>query len=148
MVAAEAIERQMAASAQASANLIAELASESEAFTRGVLDNLFSFAWVLTPDGTLIEANRAPLEAADLVPAEVVGRKLWDTWWWSHDPDVQAELRQAVARAAGGETIRYDASIRVAGDRQVWIDFQLAPLRNDAGEITHLVPSGLDLTPR
>lgn len=122
--------------------------ADSEQFTRRVLDNLFAFVGVLTPDGTLVEANRAPLEAAGLELSDVVGKKFWDCFWWSYSPDVQQEIRGAVERAASGELVRFDVPVRVLADGRMWIDFQIAPLRDDEGVITHLVPSGLDLSER
>ena len=59
---------------------------ESHQFTRRVLDNLYAFVGVLTVDGTLIEANRAPLEAAGISASEVLGKKFWDCFWWSYSP--------------------------------------------------------------
>jgi PAS domain S-box-containing protein len=121
---------------------------ESEAMLRRVLDNLFVFVGVLTPDGTVLDANRAPLEAAGLTLEEVRGRPFWDAYWWSHDPAAQARLREVCARAAAGEADRYDAEVRMAGDSRMVIDFQIAPLRDAAGRITHLIPSAVDITAR
>jgi PAS domain S-box-containing protein len=121
---------------------------ESQLFTRRVLDNLFAFVGVLTPDGTLIEANRAPLEAAGISANEVVGKKFWDCPWWSYSPEVQSRLSAACESAAEGEVVRYDVPVRIAGGAMLWIDFQLAPLRDTQGRITHLIPSGMDITER
>ena len=46
----------------------AEAIIASEKHLRRVLDSLFIFVGVLTPEGTLIEANKAPLEATVLSP--------------------------------------------------------------------------------
>jgi len=121
---------------------------ESQLFARRVLDNLFAFVGVMTVDGTLIEVNRAPLEAAGISSSEVLGKKFWDCSWWSYSPEVQALLRVACESAAAGEVVRYDVPVRMAGETPLWIDFQLAPLRDSEGRITHLVPSGMDITAR
>ncbi len=44
--------------------------------------------------------------------------------------------------------MRYDAVVRMRGDSRLSIDFQIAPLFAEDGTISHLVVSGLDLTPR
>jgi len=121
---------------------------DSELLLRRVLDNLFAFVGVMTPDGTLIEANRAPLEAAGITAADVCGRKFWDCHWWSYAPDVQARVRDAVDRANRREVVRFDVQVRMAGDSRLWIDFQLAPLVDDDGRIAYLVPSAIDLSAR
>ncbi len=110
---------------------------------RQVLDELFAFVGVMTPDGTLIEANRAPLEAAGIAAEEVLGRPFWEAYWWSYDAGVQDQLRHAVYEAAAGQVVRYDVPVRMAGGALLTIDFQLAPLRDEDGNISHLIPSGV-----
>jgi PAS domain S-box-containing protein len=121
---------------------------ESERFTRRVLDNLFAFVGVMSLDGTLIAVNRAPLEAARIQASDVIGKKFWDCYWWNYSEEVQEQLTGAYERAIRGEAVRYDVPVRMAGDSRMWIDFQLAPLRDDDGRITHLIPSAMDLTAR
>ena len=122
--------------------------AETEARLRRVLDNLFVFVGVLARDGTLLEANRAPLDAAGLTLADVQGKPFWECYWWAHDAATQARLREACARAAAGEASRYDVEVRVVGDSRIMIDFQIAPLRDAAGLVTHLIPSATDVTAR
>jgi PAS domain S-box-containing protein len=122
--------------------------ADAMGFLRRVLDSLFSFVGVLEPDGTLIEANRAPLDVAGLTIDDVRGKKFWDCYWWDYDDTIRSELQRAVEQAAAGSEVRYDVPVRIAGDQRLWIDFQLVPLRGVDGTITHIVPSGLDITDR
>lgn len=112
-----------------------------------VLDGLFTFVGLCAPDGTLQEANETALAAGGVDRSEVVGTPLWETVWWSHDPEVQAGVQRAVARAAAGKASRYDVAVRVAGGGLITIDFQLVPLFEE-GEVIALVPSGSDITER
>jgi PAS domain S-box-containing protein len=121
---------------------------DSEQFVRRVLDQLFAFVGVLDLDGTLREANCPPLEAAGISAGDVLGRKFWDCYWWSYSPEVQAQVEQATARARAGEVVRFDVPIRVAADGRMWIDFQIAPLRDADDRITHLIPSAMEITAR
>ena len=61
-----------------------------------MLDNLFTFVCVLSPDGTLISANEAPLKAAGINADEVIGSPLWNCYWWSWSPIVQEEVKAAI----------------------------------------------------
>ena len=121
---------------------------QSEPFTRRILNNLFSFVGVLTVDGTVLETNRAPLEAAAISPDQVFGKKFWDVHWFSHSPELQTRVRDWCLSAARGQMSRSDIAVRMAGDSLMWIDFQLAPLRNAVGTITHLIPSAIDISAR
>jgi PAS domain S-box-containing protein len=120
----------------------------SEQHLRDMLDSLFVFVGVLTPDGTLIQVNRAALDVAALAPEAVLGKPLEQTYWLAYDPAVQARLRAAIERAAGGEASRFDLPVRVAEERFITIDFMLAPMRDAQGRITHLIPSAVDITER
>lgn len=121
---------------------------ESEQRLRKVLDNLAAFVGVLTPDGILIEANRSALETANLKAEDVLGKPFDQTYWWSYDDEVQAELRRSIKRAAAGETVRYDVTVMVDTQRYITIDFLLAPVFNGKGKVEYLIPSGIDVTAR
>src|SRR5262249_49646302 len=100
------------------------------------------------PDGTVLEANKAALDAASLKAEDVIGKPFAETYWWSYSPEVQAKLRDAISRAARGERLRYDARARLAQDRFIDLDFALAPLYDSAGKIAYLIPSGIDISER
>lgn len=125
-----------------------QLQARGEQQLRRVLDSLFVFVGVLSPEGVLLEANRAPLEAGGVSLDQVRGLPLWDTYWWSHDPEEQFWLREAVQRVAAGEVVRRDIVARMAGDSRMAVDFMLAPLRDEQGRVTHLIPSGIDISAR
>ncbi len=115
---------------------------------RRVLDGIAALAGLLDMDGRLIEANKTALSVAGLEPDDVLGKPFDETFWWAYSREVQARLRDAIARARNGETVRYDVPVRVASERFITIDFQLAPLRDDQGRIINLVPSAVDITER
>jgi len=115
---------------------------------REVLDSLFAFVGVLDSRGVLIQANQAPLQAAGLKPADVMGLAFWDCYWWNYDPAIAARIRAAVDACAAGGTVRFDVDARMAGGRLMRIDFMMAPLRDGAGRITHLIPSAVDVSER
>src|SRR5690606_32300438 len=62
--------------------------------------------------------------------------------------EIRARIRDACLRAAAGEVVRFDAVIRLAGGAFGVIDCQIAPLRDPSGNITHLIPSAVDITER
>jgi PAS domain S-box-containing protein len=121
---------------------------ESEQRLRGILDTMFVFVGLMNLDGQIVEVNLAPLEAAGLTREEVLGRTVAESFWFSHSPAVQEQVREALARAAQGEVMRDDYLIRVAGGQHITIDTTFAPLRDAAGRVAQIVGSAVDITER
>lgn len=124
------------------------IVSENEKFSRKVLDSIFTFVGVLTCEGILIEANQAPLEMAGITREDVLGKHFADTYWWGYSSTAQNKIREAIKQAQQGITVRFDIPVQAKEGKQIIIDLSLHPLRNEQGEITHLVPSGTDITER
>jgi PAS domain S-box-containing protein len=122
---------------------------DSERFLRRVLDNILAFVVVLKPDGSLVEANLGTLAMIGLDLSDVVGKPFDQCFWGEGDESLQSHVRDAIKRTSAGEAQRFDVSIKgLNGAAPLWIDFQLSPLRDSSGTITHLIASGVDLTSR
>ena len=115
---------------------------------RELIDGLgqHMFVGLLTPGETVIEANRPALAAAGLRPEDVLGQPVEQTYWWAYSKAVQQQLREAVDRAAAGTPSRYDVQVRGAEGEFIWLDFSLQPLRDEAGKVVFIVPSGNVIT--
>jgi len=121
---------------------------ESEKQFRAVFNQTFQFLWLLHPDGKLLEANQAALDAAGVVPMAARGRLLWQTRWWDGLPVQQSDLQKAVAEAAGGNLVRRELELRGFGDRRFALDFSLKPLTDSEGRVVELLAEGRDITER
>jgi PAS domain S-box-containing protein len=115
---------------------------------RLILDNSVAFIGLLEPDGTLLEVNATALIAGGLARGDVIGIPFWQTPWWSHDEDVVMTLRDAIEHARAGEAAHYDTVVRMKEDRRMKIDFLLAPIFDDEGNVRRLVASAFDITDR
>ncbi|MFK8080658.1 MAG: response regulator [Granulosicoccus sp.] len=117
-------------------------------FTRRVLDSLYVFVGVCDLEGNLIEANQAAIRAANLQPEDVLNKPFIDAYWWSHSKESQHKLQGAIDAARRGESSRFDVQICLVDNQNATIDFQMVPMLDDRGNITHLVPSAIDVTDR
>lgn len=124
------------------------LLSESEQRLKRVLDQLFVFVSVLDLDGKLLQCNSAPLEQAGITLDEVEGKPFWQCHWWLHEGAEVERVREAAHRAGLGETVRFDTVARFNGPDLLMVDLQLAPLRDVAGRVTHVIASGVDIQAR
>ncbi|MFT4584353.1 MAG: PAS domain S-box-containing protein [Gammaproteobacteria bacterium] len=125
-----------------------EAARASEALLKGVLSSLFAWVGVLTPTGQITWVNKAPHQDVGVENVELVGTKFWDAVWYEDLPDSIAQVREACVRAADGEESRFDVTIRGADGRLSPIDLMFSPLFDSAGEVTHIIPSAVDISER
>lgn len=115
---------------------------------RAIFNNSFQFTSLLQPDGTLIEANETALNFAGIKQVDVAFRPFWETPWWTISPEIQNQLKEAIAAASRGEFVRYEVDIRGAGDRVATIDFSIKPVFDETGKVVLLIPEGRDITER
>lgn len=119
----------------------------SEQHLRNLLDSLYVFVGVMTPDGIMTEVNRAPLQLAGLRREAVIGKPVDQMFWFSHSLDARARIASAITRAARGELVRYDDRVRIAAE-PMWVDLAVTPLMDEQGNVTQLVLLGVDITQR
>lgn len=121
---------------------------DSETKIRAIFDQTFLFIGILEPDGTVVEVNRTALEFIGAEPEDVVGKPFWDCPWWDHDPVVQADLKNGVAKSAAGR-IHFGEALHHDKDRVTHIiEYTIKPVFNENGEVVLLLPEGLDVTER
>ena len=121
---------------------------ESEQRLRAIFDGTYEYIGLLAPDGTLLETNRASLEFAGYTREGVIGQPFWDTPWFTGSPGAQEAVRRAVARAALGEFVRYEATLLSPSGEFLDFDVSLYPIRNERGDVVLIVPEGRNITER
>lgn len=122
--------------------------SPAEKRLQDIIDSIFGFVALFTPDGRLVQMNHRPLDIGEGLPAEVLGKPFWETFWWAHSSAAQLRVRVAMQRAAQGETLRFDAEVRDCRNVTLAMDLQVTPLYDGDGRITHLLGFGVDISER
>jgi PAS domain S-box-containing protein len=110
-----------------------------------IFNQTFQFTALLDTDGTVMEVNDAALEFGGFERDDVVGNPFYDARWWTHSETVYDRVQGAIARAASGEFVRYETTVRGANGLAT-IDFSIKPVRDEDEEITLLVAEGRDIT--
>ena len=72
----------------------------------------------------------------------------WEGPWWKPSPALSDLVRQASARAAQGIPFRAEVPYYVADGSERMVDLSIAPIRNAAGEVVFIAPTGHDITER
>jgi PAS domain S-box-containing protein len=123
-------------------------AQASEAQFRAIFDGAYELIGMFSPEGRLLEANRAALLLADVTTEEIRGQLFWDTPWWKHSPELREQLRNATAQAARGEFVRFEVTHVAANGELRSIDFSLTPVFSANGAVSSLVAEGRDISDR
>jgi len=139
------LERRVAERTGALAEASARL-REGEARFRGLFNATFQFIGLLSPDGTVLEANAAMLRLGAVRASEVVGQPYWNAPWWPADTATNALLRAAIAEAAAGRFARREAEMCDANGAAVAVDFSVTPLRDEDGIVSLLVAEARDVS--
>ncbi|MEZ0246238.1 MAG: PAS domain S-box protein [Methylophilaceae bacterium] len=116
---------------------------------QAIFDNAFQFMGIIDLAGQLVEVNRTALEFVGAAHEDVVGLPAWETpWWRGAGGEQSARLQDAIARAATGVPVRYEAThVGVDGHAAVF-DFSLRPLTDGNGGFAYLIAEGHDITGR
>jgi PAS domain S-box-containing protein len=121
---------------------------EREQYTRSILDSLQTFVGVLSPEGVLLDVNRAALEAAAIPRSEVVGKSTAQRFFWSYSSDAQNRIQEAIDRARAGVSSRFDIQARMKDGQLMTLDWMISPLRDQDGEVKSLIASAISIDER
>ena len=115
---------------------------------QSILDSMFAFVGLFDLDGVLVDVNRAPLEAGGVRREDALGKPFWETYWLAHSPATQEQIRAAFGRVAGGEIVREDVAVRMAGGAVMTFDATFSPILDADGRVVQIVGSGVDVSDR
>ena len=112
---------------------------------QSVLDTMVTLNAKVALDGRLLFVNKIALQASGLPVDELMNTNFLEGQWWTFDPNVQARVKEAFARACAGTTINYDEKIFVFG-RVLTINFSLTPMLGNDGGVEYILAEGRDIT--
>ena len=134
--------------AKTAIRLMEESPQKSARRFRSIFNSILQLTGLMTPDGTLIEANQAALDFAGARLEEVVNQPFWETCWWQGNETRIRKLKDDVSKAARGEFVRYEVELQGVGNTTATFDFSIKPVFDLEGEVAFLIPEGRDITDR
>ncbi len=121
-----------------------------EARLNAINNTRLEFIGLMTPDGLLVDCNRASAELAGNSLSELAGKHFAETPWFAGSfagsQEKAAVIRRAIASARGGEAFRSELSLNRPNGDAVVFDFSLTPLRDAEGAVAFLVAEGRNIT--
>lgn len=126
-------------------NQIAVLYKDTKKFIE-LFNSAHGFVSVISSDGVLIESNDAALKIANLSRRDVIGQKLWDTFWWSYSKAIRKRIRDVLTRVANGEVVREEFELRICEDNTINIDASFSPITDANGKIEKIFGFAVDIS--
>jgi PAS domain S-box-containing protein len=124
-------------------SLASSFQSASNDMLAAILDQSADCIKVIGPDGTLDFMNRngrCAMQIDDF--ALVAGKNWWELW----PEESQPLIRDAIARARGGDNSRFQAFCPTGKGEPRWWDVSVSPLRDETGELRGLISVSRDIT--
>lgn len=133
----------------------AQRRQKSETRLKALCNQTCQLMGLLTPQGIVVEANHAALAFVGLQKPEILGRPFWQMQWWDTsetetDQQLQeafsGQLFRAIASAAKGQFVRYEADVLSRGGKVVTLDIALTPHHDETGQVVLLVFEAREIT--
>ena len=99
-------------------------------------------------DGKTIDANRLSWEGCGFTKDQIVGKPFWEGPWWTPSPTLVEQIKAASASAASGQIFRAEVPYYVADGSERIADVTIQPIKDKAGHVLFLAPTGTDITDR
>jgi PAS domain S-box-containing protein len=113
---------------------------------RAVFEQTAVFAWVITKDGVIIDANKLCLDACGYNAKDALGHRFWEAPWWRNFKESRDKIKTATPLAAQGVPYREILSYSWADGTERLVDFALYPIVDRADRILFLHTTGVDIT--
>ena len=121
------------------------LLRESEARMKAVFETSYQLKGLLDIDGRLLTVNAVALDAIGQTSADVIGRPLWETPWFTATEGLPDLIRDVVQAASRGESFRAELEAVLPGGRRR-LDLSVRPIRDQQGTIFAIMPEAVDVT--
>jgi PAS domain S-box-containing protein len=120
---------------------------QSESRLQAVFESSFQLQVLISPEGRVLDANRASLAAILAEKSDVSGRLFWDSAWFSGSPDAATAVHGAVQAAAAGNESRQELELQLpTGTRS--FEFSFRPLLDHHRTVTAVVSEAVETTAR
>ncbi len=118
-----------------------------EAQMRTIFETSNQYQGLLDLDGRIIYTNRTSLADIRAEVADVVGRHLWETPWFTGTPGKSEHVRQGFLRVLNGHDTRAEMQLDLpVGLRD--FDFTMRPVFDSGGTIIGVLAEAIDITER
>lgn len=122
-----------------------EVLRDRDARLNAMYSTTLEYIGLLSPEGIILDCNRASLEFAGNSRADVVGMLFANSPWFAYTLGMPERVSEAIAHAKSGRTYRAELPLIRPSGEVIVFDFSLTPVMDSDGEVILLVPEGRDI---
>lgn len=111
-----------------------------------VFDEMNQLIALINTDGTLLYTNKAMLDFTGQERNELIGQPYWELSIWQHSEEQQNKVLFSIEEAFQKESVRFATTHYNFSDEINEIDFIIKAVRDDQGEVSHLIAMGYNIT--
>lgn len=111
-------------------------------------DALSTFTFLLSADGRVELVNKTAVQQTGLDVKDIQGQLLYHSYWWDFDAKSAAYLKEDLKKAAKGQRVEREVTLKVADNEFVEVNFILTPIFDAVGKVINLVAEAQDITER
>jgi PAS domain S-box-containing protein len=119
-----------------------------EARLRTIFETSYTYLGLMSPDGTMLDANAISLAGINASLEDVVGKPFWETPWFTGTPGMPETVRAAIPIVASGEIVRQEIHVNLPAGGWRWFEFQMRPVRDANDTVVAIVPEAVEMTGR
>jgi len=112
-----------------------------------IFESAYQLQQIISPQGTILDANVASLAAILAPKQEVIGLPYASSPWFSGTDGASELIERALERGSRREHTRYELELNLPTGRRSF-DFSLRPLLDPSGAVSALVAEALETTER
>jgi PAS domain S-box-containing protein len=124
----------------------ANLLRQNQERLDAIYNTTLTYVGILSPEGKILDCNRASLEFSGNTRDEVVGHYFWEGPWFLYTPGMPELVRAAIDHALAGQSTRTQLALIRPNGETIHFDFSLTPVVDSEGKVIYLVPEGRDIS--
>ena len=119
---------------------------QSEMKFRGIFEHAFKYIALISPQGELVDVNKATLALRNDTKENLLGKPAWNTPFFDPDNTSKDVLAQGVQAAATGQTVEGELQIVDETNEPRDLQFSLKPIIDENNDVNLIIAEGRDVT--
>jgi PAS domain S-box-containing protein len=121
------------------------LIKKKELKYKAIFNSAFTFLGFIDPNGILLEVNQSSLDLSNLQAEDILGKYLWDCYWWQISEEAKERVKEKFYVALKGKSVFYEDIVLATNEKPVNVLISLKPIFDENGDIDFILAEGCNI---